>query len=51
MKYKARIELEFDKRPSRKDVMNRLFDILRDDNVEYELRKYNKDLWKILKRR
>jgi len=44
MKYKVEIELDFDKRPSKKDVLNRLWDILRDNKVQYKLCKQNKDL-------
>ena len=44
MKYKVEIELDFDKRPSKKDVLNRLWDILRDNKVNYKLCKQNKDL-------
>ena len=43
-KYKVEVELEFDKRPSKKIVLDRLFDILRDNKVNYKLCKQNKDL-------
>ena len=43
-KYKVEVELEFDKRPSKKVVLNKLFDILRDNKVNYKLCKQNKDL-------
>ncbi len=44
MKYKVEIELDFDRRPSKKDVLNRLWDILRDNKVNYKLHKYNNSL-------
>ena len=44
MKYKVEIELDFDRRPSKKDVLDRLWDILRDNKVKYKLHKQNKDL-------
>ena len=44
MKYKVKIELDFDKRPSKKKILDKLFDMLRDNKVNYELYKYNKDL-------
>ena len=44
MKYKVKIELDFDKRPSKKKILDRLFDMLRDNKVNYKLYKYNKDL-------
>ena len=44
MKYKVEIELDFDRRPSKKDVLDRLWDILRDNKVKYKLCKQNKDL-------
>jgi len=43
-KYKVEIELDFDRRPSKKDVLDRLWDILRDNKVKYKLCKQNKDL-------
>ena len=44
MKYKVEIELDFNRRPSKKNVLDRLFDILRDNKVNYKLCKQNKDL-------
>ena len=44
MKYKVEIELDFDRRPSKKDILDRLWDMLRDNKVKYKLRKQNKDL-------
>ncbi len=44
MKYKVKIELDFNRRPSKKDLLNRLWDILRDNKVKYELCKQNNDL-------
>ena len=49
MKYKVEIELDFDRRPSKKDVLDRLWDILRDNKVNYELCKYNNDLERNIK--
>ena len=43
-KYKVVIELHFDKRPSKKNILNSLFDMLRDNKVNYKLCKQNKDL-------
>ena len=43
-KYKVEIELDFNRRPSKKNVLDRLFDILRDNKVNYKLCKQNKDL-------
>ena len=43
-KYKVVIELHFSKRPSKKTILNSLFDMLRDNKVNYELHKQNKDL-------
>jgi len=43
-KYKVVIELYFSKRPSKKTILNSLFDMLRDNKVNYELCKQNKDL-------
>ena len=37
MKYKVVIELDFDKRPSKKTILNSLFDMLRDNKVNYKL--------------
>ena len=48
-KYKVEIELDFDKRPSKKDVLNSLWDILRDNKVNYKLHKQNKDLERSIK--
>ena len=42
MKYKVEIELDFNRRPSKKNVLDRLFDILRDNKVYYKLCKQNK---------
>ena len=50
MKYKVEIELDFNRRPSKKNVLDRLFDILRDNKVEYKLHKYNNNLWSQIKR-
>ena len=50
MKYKVEIELDFDRRPSKKNVLNKLFDILRDNKVNYKLHKYNNNLWSQIKR-
>ena len=49
-KYKVEVELEFDKRPSKKVVLNKLFDILRDNKVEYKLYKYNNSLYEKVER-
>ncbi len=49
MKYKVKIELDFDKRPSKKKILDRLFDMLRDNKVNYELCKYNNDLERNIK--
>ena len=49
-KYKVEIELDFDRRPSKKDVLNRLWDILRDNKVKYKLYKYNNKLYDFVKR-
>ena len=49
-KYKVEVELEFDKRPSKKVVLNKLFDILRDNKVEYKLYKYNNRLYDFVQR-
>ena len=48
-KYKVVIELDFNKRPSKKTILNSLFDILRDNKVNYELYKQNKDLERSIK--
>jgi esterase/lipase superfamily enzyme len=50
MKYKVEIELDFDRRPSKKDVLNRLWDILRDNKVNYKLHKYNNSLYEKVER-
>ena len=50
-KYKVEIEIEFDKRPSKKVVLNSLFDMLRDNKVEYKLYKYNNKLYDFVQRR
>jgi esterase/lipase superfamily enzyme len=49
-KYKVEIELDFDKRPSKKDVLDRLWDILRDNKVKYKLHKYNNSLYERVER-
>ena len=46
MKYKVEIEIDFNKRPSKKTVLNSLFDMLRDNKVNYKLYKYNNILEK-----
>ena len=48
-KYKVEIELDFNRRPSKKNVLDRLFDMLRANNVNYELCKQNKDLERSIK--
>ena len=50
MKYKVEIELDFNRRPSKKNVLDRLFDILKDNKVNYKLHKYNNNLWSQIKR-
>ena len=50
MKYKVEIELDFDKRPNKKDVLHRLFDVMKEDKVNYKLHKYNNSLWSQVKR-
>tara|TARA_Y100001972_G_C7421146_1_gene217604 strand:- start:210 stop:386 length:177 start_codon:yes stop_codon:yes gene_type:complete len=50
MKYKIEMEIDFDKRPTKRDVLNKLFDMLRDNKVEYKLHKYNNNLWSQIKR-
>jgi len=50
MKYKVEIELDFDKRPNKKDVLHRLFDVMKENKVEYKLHKYNNNLWSQIKR-
>ena len=49
-KYKVEIELDFDKRPSKKDVLDRLWDILRDNKVKYKLHKYKNSLYERVER-
>jgi hypothetical protein len=39
MKYEVVIRLGFDKRPRRKDVNNKMFDLIRDNNVKYQTNK------------
>jgi hypothetical protein len=50
MKYKVEIELDFDRRPNKKNVLDRLFDILRDNKVNYKLHKYNNSLYEKVER-
>ena len=50
MKYKIEMEIDFDRRPTKKDVLNKLFDMLRDNKVEYKLHKYNNSLYKKVQR-
>ena len=50
MKYKVEIELDFDRRPNKKNVLDRLFDMLRDNKVNYKLHKYNNSLYKKVQR-
>tara|TARA_R100001443_G_scaffold3856_1_gene11771 strand:+ start:316 stop:492 length:177 start_codon:yes stop_codon:yes gene_type:complete len=50
MKYKVEIELDFNRRPSKKDVLDRLFDMLKDNKVNYKLHKYNNSLYKKVER-
>jgi hypothetical protein len=50
MKYKVEIELDFDRRPNKKDVLHRLFDVMKENKVEYKLHKYNNNLWSQIKR-
>lgn len=50
MKYKVEIELDFNRRPSKKNVLDRLFDILRDNKVNYKLHKYNNSLYEKVER-
>jgi len=50
MKYKVEIELDFDRRPNKKNVLDRLFDMLRDNKVNYKLHKYNNSLYKRIER-
>ena len=50
MKYKVEIELDFNRRPNKKNVLDRLFDMLRDNKVNYKLHKYNNSLYKKVER-
>ena len=50
MKYKVEIELDFERRPNKKDILHRLFDVMKEDKVEYKLHKYNNNLWSQIKR-
>ena len=50
MKYKVEIELDFDRRPNKKNVLDKLFDMLRDNKVNYKLHKYNNSLYKKVQR-
>ena len=50
MKYKVEIELDFDRRPNKKDILHRLFDVMKEDKVNYKLHKYNNNLWSQVKR-
>jgi len=50
MKYKVEIQLDFNRRPSKKNVLDRLFDILRDNKVNYKLHKYNNSLYEKVER-
>ena len=49
-KYKVELELDFNKRPNKKDVLHRLFDVMKENKVEYKLHKYNNNLWSQIKR-
>ena len=42
MKYEVVIRLGFEKRPSRKDVDNKLFDHMRDNDLKYIVNKQKK---------
>lgn len=42
MKYEVVIRLGFDKRPRRKDVDNKLFDHMRDNDLKYKINKEKK---------
>ncbi len=44
-KYKVELELDFDKRPRKKDILHRLFDVMKENKVEYKLYKYNNKLY------
>ena len=50
MNYKVEIELDFNRRPSKKNVLDRLFDILKDNKVNYKLHKYNNSLYEKVER-
>ena len=50
MKYKVEIELDFNRRPNKKDVLHRLFNVMKEEKVEYKLHKYNNNLWSQIKR-
>ena len=50
MKYKVEIELDFDRRPSKKDVLHRLFDVMKENKIDYKLHKYNNSLYKQVER-
>tara|TARA_B100000424_G_scaffold199116_1_gene156287 strand:+ start:224 stop:400 length:177 start_codon:yes stop_codon:yes gene_type:complete len=50
MKYKVEIELDFNRRPNKKNVLDRLFDILKDNKVDYKLHKYNNSLYEKIER-
>ena len=50
MKYKVEIELDFNRRPNKKNVLDRLFDVLRDNKVNYKLHKYNNSLYERIER-
>ena len=48
---KVEIELDFDKRPNKKDVLHRLFDVMKENKVSYKLYKYNNRLYDFVQRR
>ena len=50
MKYKVEIELDFNRRPTKKNVIDRLYDILKDNKVNYKLHKYNNSLYEKVER-
>ena len=50
MKYKVEIELDFDRRPNKKDVLHRLFDVMKENKVDYKLYKYNNRLYDFVQR-
>ena len=37
MKYIVSVVLHFSRRPSKKDIVNKLFDILRDNKLKYQI--------------